>query len=96
MEVAGAGQIVDRSVKLGSIAEPFRTLSVLCEHLEPGDTMYRISRVWPPRTWTEYNRDDNVTTIQWEIDSEDWKDDDFNDSVITIVAHLDREVAGGL
>ncbi|KAL2857462.1 hypothetical protein BJX68DRAFT_228845, partial [Aspergillus pseudodeflectus] len=79
------------SVILDAVEPSYRTLLLTCEFSSSGrEDDFSLSRVVHPRTWAEYYPDGTYTPVRifWEIDVEDGADLDYNDSIITIAAHL--------
>lgn len=77
-------------IELAPVREPYRTLSVTGTYSRSGRaTDYHVEAAVKARTWADYGDDQNTPLrISWEIDTEDGEDQDFNDSVIVIVADL--------
>lgn len=82
-------------ITLAAVGNPYRTLSVFCEHSIKGEEgTFSESKVLCPRTLSHYEESGSASNaplrISWEISTEDGGDEDFNDSVIRIVANLDQ------
>jgi hypothetical protein len=80
-------------ITLAAVGNQYRTLSVFCEYSVNGEEeTFSESKVLCPRTLSHYDESGSNAPlrISWEISTEDGGDEDFNDSVIRIVANLDQ------
>ncbi|KAG8413024.1 hypothetical protein J3458_013445 [Metarhizium acridum] len=72
----------------------YRTLTVLCEYSSQGPSgRLEKSAVLVPRVLYEYNGPRHLKRMSWEIFTEDGVDNDYNDSVIRIVADVNQDLS---
>ncbi|KAK2761192.1 hypothetical protein FQN54_001713 [Arachnomyces sp. PD_36] len=71
----------------------YRTLYLSFEYSPSGSGgKLQTADVLAPRTRSEYDGPHNLKQISWEISSEDGQDKDFDDSVIQITAHINKDL----